>query len=178
KSSSQANSQKWILTKEGRIALQSNQKFVLEVKESNKHVILVDSTAKSFKNSPASQFMILPLHPVKKFGAAIGVIRLELVEAKGLKGVDSFLAGVFCAGNNKDIIAQTKVIDNDLNPVWNEVHYLPVRGLNEKFKLEVMDFNTFIKDKPLGDCHLEVNRELAKEASNGVYEGTKNGIDV
>ncbi|CAG8587909.1 32748_t:CDS:2, partial [Racocetra persica] len=162
KSGGQAKNQRWILTKEGRIALQHQPKFVLEVKEKNKHVELAD------------------------IGSAIGVIRLELVEAKGLKSVDSFLAGgksdpyvrAFCAGNTKDIIAQTKVIDNNLNPVWNEVHYLPVKGLGEKFMLEVMDFNTFTRDKPLGSCNLEVTRELAKELPDGTFEGTPNGIDV
>ncbi|CAG8653253.1 9527_t:CDS:1, partial [Cetraspora pellucida] len=35
--------------------------------------------------------------------------------------------------------------------------------LGEKFMLEMMDYNTFIKDRPLGSCHLELTRELAKE---------------
>ncbi|CAG8817097.1 27329_t:CDS:2, partial [Dentiscutata erythropus] len=182
RSGSQTAQQKWVLTKDGRIQLR-DKNFVLEVKD--KHVILCDA-GKTFKNPLASQFHIMPLHPVKKGGAAIGVVRLELIGAKGLKGVDSFLAGgksdpyvrVFHAGNNKDIIAQTKVIDNDLNPVWNEVHYLPVRYIGEKLILDVMDFNTFIKDKPLGNCHLEITHELVKEVSEGVYEGSANGIDV
>ncbi|CAG8606221.1 7209_t:CDS:2, partial [Racocetra fulgida] len=135
KSGNQAKNQRWTLTKEGRIALQHQPKFVLDVKEKNKHVELADS-----KSDPYVR--------------------------------------VFCAGNNKDIIAQTKVIDNNLNPVWNEVHYLPVKGIGEKFMFEVMDFNTFIKDRPLGNHHFEVTRELAKELPDGTYEGTPNGIDV
>ncbi|RIB23800.1 C2 domain-containing protein [Gigaspora rosea] len=182
KSGSQAANQKWTLTKEGRIKLK-DKPYVLEAKD--KHVVLVDAS-KASKNPLATQFILIPLHPVKKSGAAIGVVRLELVCAKGLKGVDSFLAGgksdpyvrVFHSGNNKDIIAQTKVIDNDLNPVWNEVHYLPVRYIGEKFILDVMDFNTFIKDKPLGNCTLDITGELVKEVSEGCYEGTSNGIDV
>ncbi|CAG8746032.1 8240_t:CDS:2, partial [Racocetra fulgida] len=37
---------------------------------------------------------------------------------------------VFHTGNDKDIVAQTKVIDNDLNLVWNEVHYRPVKNID------------------------------------------------
>ncbi|KAF0424593.1 transmembrane protein [Gigaspora margarita] len=164
KSGSQAKNQRWILTKEGRIALQDQPKFVLEVEENNKHVILANGSSKSFNS-------------------AISVIRLELVEAKGLKRVVSFLdcgkyVRVFYVDNNKDIIVQTKAIGKDLDPLWNKVHYLPVKGLGEKFMLEVMDFNTFINDRPLGNCHLEVTRELVKELPEGAYEGTPNGIDV
>jgi len=64
-----------------------------------------------------------------------------------------------------------------LNPVWDEVHYLPVKDIGDKFVLDVMDFNTFTKDKPLGNCVFEVNREIVKEVADGVYEAT-NGIDV
>ncbi|CAG8832754.1 5300_t:CDS:2, partial [Racocetra persica] len=111
---------------------------------------------------------------------------LELINAKDLKSADSNLAGgmsdpyirVFHADNNKDIIAQTKVIDSSLNPVWNEVHYLPVKHIGEKFILEAMDFNAFIKDKTIGKCHLEITPELVREVSDDVYEGTPNGIDV
>ncbi|CAG8564968.1 9875_t:CDS:10, partial [Dentiscutata erythropus] len=182
RSGSQSANQKWVLTKDGRIQLKDKQ-FVFEVKD--KHVILAKA-GKPSKNPLASQFHIMPLHPVKKGGAAIGVVRLELVGAKGLKGADTFLAGgksdpyvrVFHVGNNKDIIAQTKVIDNNLNPVWNEVHYLPVKYIGEKFILDVMGFNTFVKDNPLGNCHLKITTELVKEVSDGVYEGTVNSIDV
>ncbi|CAG8668188.1 6739_t:CDS:2, partial [Dentiscutata heterogama] len=169
RSTAQINNQKWILTSEGRIALQCQPKFVLRAKRKN--IVLADSTSKGFKNI---QFIIQPFHPVKKCN---GVVRLELVSAEGLKNVDSFLAGlsdpyvrILHADNSKDIIAQTKVIDNDLNPVWNEVHYLPVKYIGEKFILEVMDFNTIIKHRPLGNCQLDTC-ELIKE-------GTPNGIDV
>ncbi|CAG8587060.1 1649_t:CDS:1, partial [Scutellospora calospora] len=52
---------------------------------------------------------------------------------------------------------------NDLNPKWNEVHYLPVRSIGDKFILKVMDFNVLTKDKPLGHCHFEVTNELVKK---------------
>lgn len=63
-----------------------------------------------------------------------------------------------------------------MNPVWNEVHFLPVKDIGDKFIFEVMDYNAFIKDKPLGQYTFEVNRELVKEKDN-VYEGVPGGID-
>ncbi|KAF0430579.1 membrane bound c2 domain-containing protein [Gigaspora margarita] len=120
--------------------------------------------SKASKHPLATQFIIIPLHPVKKSDAAIGK-------------PDPYVR-VFHSGNNKDIIAQTKVIDNDLSPVWNEVHYSPIRCIGDKFILDVMDFNTFVKDKPLGNCTLDITGELVKEVSEGCYEGTSNGIDI
>ncbi|CAG8464283.1 19587_t:CDS:2 [Gigaspora margarita] len=140
---------------------------MLEVEENNKHIILADGSSKSFKYIPALQFILLLIHPVNRFGSVIGVIRLELVEAKGLKWFVSFLA----CDKNKDIIVQTKAIGKKLDPLWNEIHYLPVKGLGKKFMLEVMDFNTFIKDRSLGNCYLEVTHELVKELPEGAYEG-------
>ncbi|RHZ51819.1 hypothetical protein Glove_469g43 [Diversispora epigaea] len=127
----------------------------------------------------------IPKVPVQNnFLSAIGVFRLELISAMGLKRVDSFLAlgksdpyvRVFYEGS-KDIIAQTRVTYNELNPSWNEIHYLPVKSIGDKFILEVMDFNKFRKHKSLGICHFEA-RELVKEVSKDVYEGTPNEIDI
>ncbi|KAF0333165.1 membrane bound c2 domain-containing protein [Gigaspora margarita] len=162
---------------------------MLEVNDKN--IVLTDISSKSFKNTLASQFIIMPLHPVRKWvpGVAIGVVRLELICGEGLfydgcfpsrftsSNFDPFVRG-FHVGDNKNIIAKTKVIDDDRNPVWNEVHYLPVNYVGEKFILEAMSFNIYIKDKPLGNWHLEISDELVKEVSEGIYEGTPDGIDV
>jgi Ca2+-dependent lipid-binding protein len=64
-----------------------------------------------------------------------------------------------------------------LDPVWNEVHYLPVKKIGETFILDFMDYNVIGKDEPLGQCTFEVTKELIKEVTTNVYEGTPNGID-
>ncbi|RIB10940.1 hypothetical protein C2G38_146434 [Gigaspora rosea] len=112
RSGSQADNQKWTLTKEGRIKLK-DKPYVLEAKDH--HVVLFDAS-KASKHPLATQFIIIPLHPVKKSDAAIGVVRLELVCAKGLKCIDPFLVGgksdpyvrIFHSSNKKDIIAKLK----------------------------------------------------------------------
>ncbi|CAB4413736.1 unnamed protein product [Rhizophagus irregularis] len=188
KPGSNGANQRWALTKEGYISLKSHPKYVIDVKGGNakegSHVVLSDSGSKSFAKSNSAKWEIVSLNKKRRNEGAIGIIRLELVEAKGLKSVDSFFAGgksdpyvrVFHEGG-QDIIAQTKFIDNNLDPVWNEVHYLPVNNIGDKFILDVMDFNAFTKDKPLGHCTFEVTKELVKEVSPNVFEGTPNGID-
>jgi len=187
KSGNNGANQRWNLTKDGHIALKSHPKYVIDAKSASEksQVVLSDSSSKSFAKSNHAKWEIISLNKKRRNEGAIGIIRLELVEAKNLKSVDSFFAGgksdpyvrVFHEGG-QDIIAQTKFIDNNLNPVWNEVHYLPVKNIGDKFILDVMDFNAFTKDKPLGHYTFEVTKELIKEVSPGVYEGTPNGIDT
>ncbi|CAG8695139.1 2335_t:CDS:2, partial [Acaulospora morrowiae] len=180
---SQPNNQRWNLTSDGRIVLQSNPKFVMETKGTS--IILSDSQSKSFaKSSQSSKWTIVPLVKKKSYdGPAIGIIRLELLGAKDLKKVDAFIRGgksdpyvnVYREGSKDIIISQTRYIENELNPVWNEVHYLPIRNIGEKFILDLMDYNNFARHRPLGNCTLEITREIVKEVS-GVFEGT-NVID-
>ncbi|GES77935.1 transmembrane protein, putative [Rhizophagus clarus] len=146
---------------EGYIALESHPKYVIDVKGGNvkdrSRVVLSDSGTKSFTQSNFAKWEIVSSNKKHHNESAIGIIRLELVEAEGLRCVDSFLAGglsdpyvrVFHEGG-QDIIAQTRVIDNTLNPVWDEVCCIPVKNIDDKFILEVMDFNLFTKHKPLG----------------------------
>ncbi|CAJ0749545.1 12001_t:CDS:2, partial [Entrophospora sp. SA101] len=85
---------------------------------------------------------------------------------------------VFHQSNTKEPLLATRVIDNELNPVWNEVHYLPVNHIGEKFILEVMDHNTITKHVALGQVNFEITRELVKEVGENTYEPNPNGIDV
>ncbi|GBB87023.1 hypothetical protein RclHR1_13490002 [Rhizophagus clarus] len=176
KSGTHGANQRWTLTKEGYIALESHPKYVIDVKGGNvkdrSRVVLSDSGTKSFTQSNFAKWEIVSSNKKHHNESAIGIIRLELVEAEGLRCVDSFLAGglsdpyvrVFHEGG-QDIIAQTRVIDNTLNPVWDEVCCIPVKNIDDKFILEVMDFNLFTKHKPLGHCTFEVTKELIKEVS-------------
>lgn len=77
--------------------------------------------------------------------------------------------------DSQDIMTQTKFIENTLDPIWSEVHYLPVKNIGDKFILDVIDFNSFTKDKPLGYVIFEVTKERFHLMC--MYEGTLNGID-
>ena len=62
--------------------------------------------------------------------------------------------------------AKTVTFNNDLNPVWDEVLYIPVHTPREKLTLEVMDFETLGKDRTLGYYELPLT-DLIKEGVNG-----------
>ncbi|CAG8524300.1 10827_t:CDS:2, partial [Paraglomus brasilianum] len=181
-----ANNQRWIFTKEGHLALQNNPQLVLDIKGTVKEtaqIVLADTTSKAFgKSGKSAIWVTIPINTPKSANA-IGVLRIEFVQAKDVLNVDNWVPGgksdpyvrVFPHGSN-NIIATTRVIDDDLNPVWNEVHYLPIKQLNEKFIFELMDFNTFTKHKTLGKITFQVTDELVKLVK-GAYVGTEKGID-
>ncbi|KAI8054327.1 C2 domain-containing protein [Syncephalis plumigaleata] len=91
----------------------------------------------------------------------IGVIRLHVQEAKRLKNVENVGGGksdpyvqVLLANVRR---ARTSVIEDDLDPIWDEVLYVPVHNERETLVLEVMDFNAHTKDKCIGTCLLKVS---------------------
>ncbi|CAG8762840.1 4716_t:CDS:1, partial [Racocetra fulgida] len=65
---------------------------------------------------------------------------------------------------SKEIVTQTKMIDNDLDLVWNEVHYLLTKNIGNKFIFDVMDYCSSTEDKSLGNYY-EVNRDFVTEIS-------------
>ncbi|CAG8571947.1 9062_t:CDS:10, partial [Racocetra fulgida] len=176
RNSNQSNNQRWILTTEGRIALKKNPKFVIEVLfkgtavKDGLYLTLTNSKSKKFKDDLRSKFVIVHKKP-RLDCAIIGVIRLELI---GVKNIDSS----FTKGKSyirifnevsKETVTQTKISDNDLDPIWNEVHYLPIKNIGDKFMFDVMDYCSSTEDKSLGNYHFEVNRDFVKEISEAKF---------
>ncbi|RHZ45808.1 hypothetical protein Glove_648g7 [Diversispora epigaea] len=68
----QANNQCWIFTKDGHIALQSNPKYLIEIKSSatkDGSIILADSRSKNFaKSGLLAQWVLLLIHKKKRRG--------------------------------------------------------------------------------------------------------------
>ncbi|CAG8526013.1 536_t:CDS:10 [Paraglomus occultum] len=86
-----------------------------------------------------------------------GVLKLVIHNAEGLKNVETFgcsdpYVKVLVHGNKE--VARTKVIDDTLNPHWNETHYLILTTLAEPLHLALFDAN-LSKDKPLGNVVFE-----------------------
>ncbi|KND03955.1 uncharacterized protein SPPG_01407 [Spizellomyces punctatus DAOM BR117] len=90
----------------------------------------------------------------------VGVLRVSLYEAKGLKNME--LAGksdpyalLFVGGKQ---VARTKTIDNTLDPVWDETFHIVITksdltqtsSNSDELKIEVMDWNNLQKDKSMG----------------------------
>ncbi|KAF7975752.1 hypothetical protein HWV62_8539 [Athelia sp. TMB] len=108
----------------------------------------------------------------------IGVVRLWLQKATDVKNVEATLGGksdpyvrVQVGGVTR---GRTEVINNNLNPEWDQIIYVPVHSLKESLFLECMDYQHLTKDRTLGSVELHVN-EIAK-ASEGnpeyPFEGT------
>ncbi|KAF8320471.1 tricalbin [Clavulina sp. PMI_390] len=100
----------------------------------------------------------------------IGVVRLwyELQKAVDVKNVEGTLGGksdpyvrVMMGGIT---MARTEVVDNNLNPEWDQIIYVPVHSMNEVLVLETMDYQHMTKDRTLGYVELGV-KEIARQNS-------------
>ncbi|CAG8437102.1 2128_t:CDS:10, partial [Scutellospora calospora] len=73
---------------------------------------------------------------------------------------------------NNRVYGDSRVIYNNCNPVWEQVFYIPVYDIHEKFNLHVFDYNAFFKDTRLGSYILDL-KSIIKELPNGSLEGKK-----
>lgn len=88
----------------------------------------------------------------------IGIMRIWLKNAVDVKNVEATLGGksdpyVRVMGQNK-VLARTEVINNNLNPEWDQIVYVPVHSTRENLIMELMDYQNIGKDRSLG--HVEV----------------------
>ncbi|CAB4381485.1 unnamed protein product [Rhizophagus irregularis] len=114
---------------------------------------------------------------------AIGVLKLTIFNARGLRNAERFgtsdpYVKVKAHGNIE--LVKTKVIDDSLNPAWNETHFLILTTLSEFLRLEIWDFNGMSKDKPLGTSNFELNSLLENPKQESItsevlYEGKPHG---
>ncbi|EPQ28071.1 uncharacterized protein PFL1_04398 [Pseudozyma flocculosa PF-1] len=97
---------------------------------------------------------------------AIGVVKVWLKRATDLKNVEAM------TGGKSDPYVQLKlrgqavsgstIVNNNLNPEWNEILYCPVHSLRERITVEVMDYQNSGKDRSLGTVEVNV-ADLAVE---------------
>ncbi|TXT05904.1 hypothetical protein VHUM_03665 [Vanrija humicola] len=88
----------------------------------------------------------------------IGILRLWIKNAQDVKNVE--LGGksdpyVRVQSNNKTL-ARTEVQNNNLNPNWDQIVYVPVHTLRQRLTLELMDYENVGKDRSLGYVELNV----------------------
>jgi Ca2+-dependent lipid-binding protein len=101
----------------------------------------------------------------------IGVMRFHFKQARDVRNVEA-VAGksdpyvrVMVSNVEK---ARTVHINNDLDPVWDEVLYLPVHHTREQYLLEVMDYQSHSKDRSLGYTSLKAS-EFISQNETGEY---------
>jgi len=101
----------------------------------------------------------------------IGVMRLHFQSAKDLRNLEALgksdpYIRVLLSGVEK---ARSVTFENDLNPEWDEVLYVPVHSPKEMLSLEVMDQENLGKDRSLGAVELSLT-EFIKEDAEGLYQ--------
>lgn len=114
------------------------------------------------------------------YRAPIGVVRVNFVGANDLKNVEAMTGGksdpyvrIMSGVQNR---GQTERVDDDLDPVWNQVLYVPVHSKREDLVFEVMDYNESSKDKSLGITDLllkDIMKEIKTEDGQIYYEPTE-----
>ncbi|VDK56120.1 unnamed protein product [Gongylonema pulchrum] len=83
-----------------------------------------------------------------------GVLRLKVVEAKNLENRDIQFTKKSAIGSQ---FYKTRVIDNDLNPVWNEYFEFVVEQANgQKLRMELFDSDTVSSDEELGRLEIDL----------------------
>ena len=100
----------------------------------------------------------------------IGVMRIHFISAESLRNLetlgksDSYVR-VLQSGVEK---ARTVTFKNNLDPTWDEVHYIPMHSERERLTLEVMDEESIGKDRSLG--HVEIGAaQYVRKSENGEY---------
>ncbi|KAK6338720.1 hypothetical protein TWF696_009532 [Orbilia brochopaga] len=88
----------------------------------------------------------------------IGVMRIHLIRAKDLRNVEKIgksdpYVRVLLSGVEK---AKTVTFEENLNPEWDEILYIPVHSNREKVTLEVMDSENIGRDRPLGQYDFDI----------------------
>lgn len=101
----------------------------------------------------------------------IGVLRFHFQSAKDLRNLETMgksdpYVRVLLSGIEK---AKTVAFQNNLNPEWDEIVYVPVHSTREKLTLEVMDQETLGKDRSLGLVEVAA-ADYVHESENGEYE--------
>ncbi|KDE05686.1 hypothetical protein MVLG_03920 [Microbotryum lychnidis-dioicae p1A1 Lamole] len=96
----------------------------------------------------------------------IGVVRVLFKRARDLKNVEAMTGGksdpymrILHAGI---VITRTEVIDNNLDPEWDEIVYVQVHSKKDTFVIECMDYQHLTKDRSLGVTELNVSDLLTE----------------
>jgi Ca2+-dependent lipid-binding protein len=105
----------------------------------------------------------------------IGVMRLHFQNARGLRNVETVgksdpYVRVLLSGVEK---GRTVTFQNDLDPDWDEVLYVPMHTNRERLTLEVMDSENLGKDRSLGMLEISSSDYIFEDDSGGYLAHTE-----
>jgi Ca2+-dependent lipid-binding protein len=101
----------------------------------------------------------------------IGVMRIHFQSARDIRNLETIgksdpYGRVLLSGIEK---GRTVTFQNNLNPDWDEVIYVPMHSTNERLTLEVMDQEKLGKDRTLGSIEIPAS-DYIRESATGGYE--------
>lgn len=108
----------------------------------------------------------------------IGVLRFHFDRAEDLKNVEALTGGksdpyvrIMRSGIT---LARSQIHNNNLDPVFDEIIYVPIHSLKDVFRLEVMDYQHLTKDRSLGHMDLETIKLVESITEGGLksYKST------
>jgi Ca2+-dependent lipid-binding protein len=100
----------------------------------------------------------------------VGVMRIHFKNARDVRNLETMgksdpYGRVLLSGIEK---GRTVTFQNNLNPDWDEVIYVPMHSTREKLVLEVMDQEKMGKDRSLGQLELSAS-DFIQQAENGEF---------
>ena len=112
----------------------------------------------------------------------IGVMRFHFKQAQDVRNVEAVTGGksdpyVRITVSNF-LKARTVHINSDLNPVWDEVLYVPVHHVKEQYFLEVMDYQPHSKDRSLGYTQINASEIVHQNAVGEYVESVQKDMRV
>ncbi|KDR84854.1 hypothetical protein GALMADRAFT_107257 [Galerina marginata CBS 339.88] len=125
------------------------------------------------------------VHGSEQYAPPIGVVKLLIDRAVDVKNVEGTLGGKsdpYLRVQVQNVTkGRTEVINNNLNPVWDQIIYVPVHSLRETLMLECMDYQHLTKDRSLGSVELHLSDIAAESREDPHYpyqsKGVKNATD-
>ncbi|MBW0500252.1 hypothetical protein O181_039967 [Austropuccinia psidii MF-1] len=91
----------------------------------------------------------------------IGVLKFWFDKAEDLKNVEALTGGksdpYVRLMQSGIILARSQIHNNNLEPLFDEIFYVPVHSVKDSIRVEVMDYQHLTKDRSLGIFELEAN---------------------
>lgn len=111
---------------------------------------------------------------------AVGVARIRVFAGRNLRNVEIGSSSdpyVAISGNKGIVLGRTKTINNNLNPFWDEIHYVPVNSIKQTVDFTVFDYEKLKKDRSLGRARFDLN-EIIEEHKDGLGYTAKTAVDL
>jgi stromal membrane-associated protein len=101
----------------------------------------------------------------------LGMLKVRIVRGINLAVRDLLSSDPYVCATLGGQSAKTKVVNRNLNPVWDEELMLSVPSPPQPLKLQVFDHDVFSKDDSMGEATVDLNPLiLAAQMHQGMFE--------